>query len=239
MARPRVCLGRLLTLPLSFGASMTLEPIWLVVIAGLLIALAVAWQRAASRAEAIQQHLNQATQRLSEHQEDLRALQSRLDRISRDHDQQLERRRCDTLNDLLPIDDHLSRAVAHSRDATTSADLESLRHGIELCARDLDRLWLSCGLQRLNPAPSTPFDPSIHEAIASHPHPAVTQAVVAQVFAAGFQMGGHLLRPARVLVHTPPPNILPDDADPLPDDAPPNPSPDVPSDPPQGENLKS
>jgi molecular chaperone GrpE len=182
---------------------MTLHPLWLALLIGALGLLAFARHRAAARADHLQNLLSQAQQRLAEQQDDARALQARLDRIQRDHDQQLDLRRRDTLSSLLPIDDHLRRALDHARDPSASASLDALREGIELCARDLNHLWLSCGLTRLNPAPNAPFDPALHEAIASQPHGEVSAPVVGQVFAAGFSLGDLLLRPARVLVHTP------------------------------------
>jgi molecular chaperone GrpE len=182
---------------------MTLHPLWLAALLLALAALAFARHRAAALAQQLENRLAEAQQRLAEHQEDMRALQARLDRIQRDHDQQLDLRKRDTLASLLPIDDHLRRALDVARDPAASASLDALRQGIELCARDLDRLWTSCGLTRLDPDQRAPFDPALHEAIASQPHPDAPQPIVAEVFSAGFSLGDLLLRPARVRVHTP------------------------------------
>jgi molecular chaperone GrpE len=58
----------------------------------------------------------------------------------------------------------------------------------------------SLGLEVINPV-DQPFDPAVHEAVATEPTPArEDDHMVARVYQPGYLFQGQLLRPARVVV---------------------------------------
>ena len=58
----------------------------------------------------------------------------------------------------------------------------------------------AAGLEVVNPV-DAPFDPALHEALATAPAESAEQDdTVAQVYQPGYVFGGQLLRPARVVV---------------------------------------
>lgn len=97
--------------------------------------------------------------------------------------------------------DDMERLLAGDR-ATMTAD--SLYEGMELLARKLWKELESAGLERIDPA-GLPFDPALHEAVATTP-PATPEQdhTVCRTFQAGYRFKGALLRPARVQVYADP-----------------------------------
>jgi len=82
--------------------------------------------------------------------------------------------------------------------------VESLYEGMELLARKLWKELESAGLERIDPA-GMPFDPALHEAVATTPPVEPAQDhTVCRTFQAGYRFKGALLRPARVQVYADP-----------------------------------
>jgi molecular chaperone GrpE len=100
---------------------------------------------------------------------------------------------------LLPVLDDLERSVDAL--ATAGAD-ESLREGVELIARALRDVLIREGLAEIAPDGAA-FDPREHEALLAHPTSEVAEGTVLSVVQAGWRLGEHVLRPARVVVATP------------------------------------
>jgi len=97
---------------------------------------------------------------------------------------------------VLDVLDDLDR-ILDNMDETTPA--ESLREAIELVDRKLRKELESAGLE-LDPA-GTPFDPTVHEAVATTPSlDAAQDDHVSATFQAGYKFKGTLIRPARVQV---------------------------------------
>ena len=61
---------------------------------------------------------------------------------------------------------------------------------------------IASGVEEIE-ADGKPFDPSLHEAVAQAPDDTVPANTVTQVFQRGYQLRGHLIRPARVIVSKP------------------------------------
>jgi len=100
------------------------------------------------------------------------------------------------LRDIIPVIDNLDRALNAARAAGESGTVVS---GVELIQRELLRVLEKAGLSRYS-AVGERFDPTRHEAIArvvSVDRPADT---VVQETAAGYLLGGRVLRPAMVVV---------------------------------------
>lgn len=98
--------------------------------------------------------------------------------------------------ELLPLLDHLERALACER---TVSDVP-LRTGVELALRQVGQLLLRHGIETLGEA-GQPFDPHRHEAIAALHKPALPDGVVLEVMQRGYCCGEKVLRPARVVVN--------------------------------------
>jgi molecular chaperone GrpE len=94
---------------------------------------------------------------------------------------------------ILPVADNLARALNHDDQANVA-----LRQGVELTYRELMRSLEAEGVTRLETI-GQPFDPNLHEAIATRAAEAATNMVVEEI-EAGYRLGDKLLRPARVVV---------------------------------------
>ena len=99
------------------------------------------------------------------------------------------------LNELLPVIDNLERGLS----AAGASDHSSLREGVELTLRQLQKVTEDNGLTAVDPT-GQPFNPEHHQAMsmvdsAEHPSNTVVQAVQK-----GYLLNGRLLRPALVVV---------------------------------------
>jgi molecular chaperone GrpE len=73
-----------------------------------------------------------------------------------------------------------------------------LRQGVELTYRELMRSLEAEGVTRFETV-GQPFDPNLHEAIATRVAEAAGNTIVEEI-EAGYRLGDKLLRPARVVV---------------------------------------
>jgi molecular chaperone GrpE len=97
--------------------------------------------------------------------------------------------------------DDMERLLAGDPAVTTS---QALYEGMELLARKLWKELESLGMERIDPA-GLPFDPALHEAVATTPPTTPEQDhTVCRTFQAGYRFKGALLRPARVQVYSDP-----------------------------------
>ena len=81
-----------------------------------------------------------------------------------------------------------------------TATAASIQEGVLLVGRKLAKALTSQGLEIVNPL-DAPFDPALHEALATTPATSAEQdSTVAQVYQLGYVFGGQLVRPARVVV---------------------------------------
>lgn len=94
---------------------------------------------------------------------------------------------------LLPVIDNLERALKQNG----GSDL-SLRQGVELTYREFRRLMAAEGVTRVE-AVGQPFDPNLHEALATQPGRGEPDRVVEEI-EAGYRLKDTLLRPAKVVV---------------------------------------
>ena len=93
----------------------------------------------------------------------------------------------------LPVLDDLERALA-----ARPADL-AWAEGIELIYRKLQAILEAEGVKRIE-AEGQLFDPNFHEAISQEQNSEVESGKVIAVVQNGYQLGGHVLRPALVRV---------------------------------------
>lgn len=118
-------------------------------------------------------------------------------RAGRERQEAEQRGMADLLRGNLDILDDLSRFGQISPETT---DTRTIIEGVVMVERKLLKSLGNSGLEVINPA-NEPFDPNLHEAIATTP--AASEAednFVAQVYQVGYSFKGTLLRAARVVV---------------------------------------
>jgi len=107
------------------------------------------------------------------------------------------------VKDLLGTVDNLERAIEHAR-GSQGGDAEGLLQGVELVHRELLGVLAKHGVEEIE-AEGVPFDPAVHEAMAQTPSETAAPNTVIQVFEKGYRLRDRLLRPARVVVASRPP----------------------------------
>lgn len=95
--------------------------------------------------------------------------------------------------ELLSVRDSLEQALA-----VENATIESLRDGVDLTLRNLNKAFEKSGVLETDPQ-GEKFDPHKHQAISSIPSDQPVNTVV-QVFQKGYLLEGRVLRPALVAV---------------------------------------
>lgn len=105
--------------------------------------------------------------------------------------------------DLVSVADNLSRAISTAPEAFKGdAAFDGYATGVEMTERELQSAFERHGLQRIG-ASGDKFDPTFHQAVAQVPSD-VPAGDIAQVFQAGYILGGRTLRAAMVTVSTGP-----------------------------------
>src|SRR6266700_7656386 len=108
-----------------------------------------------------------------------------------------QRAQADLIQRLVDALDDLAR-FAHVDPAQT--DAKTIHDGVDMVEGKGWKQLEALGVTRIDQV-GVPFDPNLHEAVTTHPadHPAKDHTVGA-VLQAGYQLGGALIRPARVTV---------------------------------------
>lgn len=108
-----------------------------------------------------------------------------------------QRAQAELAKHLIDALDDLAR-FAHVDPST--ADAATVVQGAEMVEKKLHKALAAAGLQLINPV-DQPFDPALHEAVATEPALSPEDDhMVARVYQSGYQFGSQLLRPARVVV---------------------------------------
>lgn len=118
-------------------------------------------------------------------------------RTTRERAEAGTRAQAELVKSLLETLDDLDRfAQVDPGTATAGSVIEA----VGMVARKLGKVLSAAGLEVVSPA-GQPFDPALHEAIATEPAASPDEdSTVAQVYQLGYVFGGQLLRPARVVV---------------------------------------
>src|SRR4051812_36481719 len=107
-------------------------------------------------------------------------------------------------SELLPALDDFERALAHA-ESEEGDDEHHLTKGIRLVQEQMLAALRRAGIEQFSPK-GEPFDPHLHEAVATAPvDPEGPQAgagsgIVVEVYQAGYRFGDDILRPAKVVV---------------------------------------
>ena len=105
------------------------------------------------------------------------------------------RARADLVTDLLPIVDNFDLAMHHAENS--GADV--IQEGVQLIYKQFMDTLGRLGLDPID-ASGQPFDPELHEAVATEESEEVPDHTVVYVLQRGFKLGDRMLRPARVKV---------------------------------------
>ena len=107
------------------------------------------------------------------------------------------RAQADLVKHLIDAMDDLARFAHLDPSGTDSA---TVVEGVAMVEKKLIKALGGAGLQVVDPT-DQPFDPALHEAVATEPAASREQdALVARTYQPGYVFGGQLLRPARVVV---------------------------------------
>jgi molecular chaperone GrpE len=121
-------------------------------------------------------------------------------RMARESSLAQERGIAKLARELLPALDNLERSVdAAATAAEESAQREPLLDGVRLVRTELSAALARMGIESFSPLGEV-FDPAQHEAVAQQPVEDAESGTVAEVYQAGYRLGGNVIRPARVLV---------------------------------------
>lgn len=117
-------------------------------------------------------------------------------RVEQERQADAQRARASAIAELLPLLDDLDRAVGHLPDELRD---NAWAKGVALLAGRLESSLARMGVEKVGQA-GEPFDPNVHEAVASEPRAGVEPGHVAEVFRHGYRTSERLLRPAQVVV---------------------------------------
>jgi molecular chaperone GrpE len=118
-------------------------------------------------------------------------------RTTRERAEAETRGQADLIRQMLePLDD-IAR-FAHLDPAVT--ECATVVQGVDMVEKKFDKTLRAAGLEPINPV-NAPFDPSLHEAVATEPtDDSSLDHTVSQVYQIGYSFKGQLLRAARVVV---------------------------------------
>ena len=124
-------------------------------------------------------------------------------RVERERSETYNRVVADVVGQLLPVMDNLRRAheAESSVEATESQEFRNFLHGVELISKQLNGVLANLGVEQV-PTVGHPFDPHVHEAIATEQTDEFDPDTVMQEIVRGYRLGEKLLRPAMVKVAT-------------------------------------
>jgi len=118
-------------------------------------------------------------------------------RTQREQKEVAVRAQADLLRNLLDALDDLDR-FAHVDPDTVNP--RTVLEGVEMVEKKLAKSLAAAGLEVINPL-DQPFDPALHEAMATEPALAPEDdSLVGRVYQLGYVLNGLMLRPARVVV---------------------------------------
>lgn len=124
-------------------------------------------------------------------------------RMERERSETYQRVVADVVGQLLPVMDNLRRAldVEASVEANESEEFRHFLHGVELIGKQLSAVLERLGVEPV-PTVGRPFDPHVHEAIATEQTDEFAPDTVVQEVQRGYRLGDKLIRPAMVKVAT-------------------------------------
>ena len=100
----------------------------------------------------------------------------------------------DIISSLLPVIDNLEKATeAETKD-------EEYKKGIELVLKQFKDVLTANGVKEIEANPGTPFDPELHEAVASVADENLGEKEIKEVYRKGYIIGSKVIRHSMVVV---------------------------------------
>ncbi len=111
------------------------------------------------------------------------------------------RGKAEVVRSFLPVVESFERALDHAGidPEVDAAGEDPVKQGWALTYRDLTGALTGAGVEVVDPK-GEKFDPNQHEALSTVQVEGTEAGVVVEVMQKGYQFGGHLIRPARVVV---------------------------------------
>ena len=100
--------------------------------------------------------------------------------------------------EILPALDDFERALAHA-EAEEGDSEHHLTKGIRLVQEQMLAALRRTGIETFSPT-GEPFDPHLHDAVATTPVEGAASGTVVEVYQAGYRLGDDVLRAAKVVV---------------------------------------
>ncbi len=122
-------------------------------------------------------------------------------RVERERGETYNRVAVELVSQLLPVLDNLQRAV-DAESSLESGESNEFRHflrGVELIGKQLNGVLENLGVKPV-PTVGQPFDPHVHEAVATEASEEFEPDIVSTELVRGYQLGDKLIRPAMVKV---------------------------------------
>jgi molecular chaperone GrpE len=120
-------------------------------------------------------------------------------RVAREREDAARHAAGPVVKDLIPAIDNLERALVAAPDG------DPLAEGVRMVLRQVEEALARHGIEPRS-AVGEPFDPALHEALATVPAPDVAPGTVVAQHGRAWLHHGRLLRPAMVAVAAPPPD---------------------------------
>lgn len=156
----------------------------------------------ATRAELrrVETERNDLLERLARRQADFENYRKR---IERERSETYQRMVAEVVRGLLPVMDNMRRALEAESvlEKNESAEFRHFLRGVELIYKQLNDALVDLGVEAV-PAVGQPFDPNLHEAVATEHSEEYEPDIVTQELLRGYRLGEKLLRPAMVKVST-------------------------------------
>ena len=156
----------------------------------------------ATRAELrrVETERNDLLERLARRQADFENYRKR---VERERGETYQRLVGDVVSKLLPVMDNMRRALKaeNMMEKNESAEFRHFLRGVELIYKQLNDALKELGVEAV-PAVGEPFDPHVHEAVATEHSEEYEADTVTQELLRGYRLGEKLLRPAMVKVST-------------------------------------
>ncbi|WP_135851783.1 nucleotide exchange factor GrpE [Halorussus salinus] len=115
-------------------------------------------------------------------------------RAKKRQEQMKDRATEDLVENLLDVRDNLKRAAEDDHE-----NVESLKEGVEMTLKELDRVFEDEEVEEIAPEPGTETDPQRHE-VMMQVESDQPEGTVADVYQPGYEMGEKVLRAAQVTV---------------------------------------
>lgn len=156
----------------------------------------------ATRAELrrVETERNDLLERLARRQADFENYRKR---VERERGESFQRMVGDVVGKLFPVMDNMRRALEAESllEKDESAEFRHFLRGVELIYKQLNDALVELGVEPV-PSVGQPFDPHLHEAVATEHSDDYEPDTVTQELLRGYRLGEKLLRPAMVKVST-------------------------------------